>query len=137
MNHEPQEKTLTEKIKLGELFAANCPSRDTLKRVSSLWGVLCLLSLQEGTLRFSELRRKAVGVSDKMLAQTLKNLEEDGFLLRYAHPVIPPHVEYTLTPMGEEVAEHVATLANWIEVNTPKIMQHREVNEKATLAQFS
>lgn len=130
MHYDSQAKPLTEKIRSGELFSANCPSRDTLKRVSSLWGVLCLLSLQEGTLRFSELRRKAVGVSDKMLAQTLKNLEQDGFVLRYAHPVIPPHVEYTLTPMGKDVAKHVATLADWIEINTPKIMQHRAESGK-------
>ena len=90
MPQSVQGRTLTEKIRLGELFTVDCPSRDALKHVSSLWGVLCLLSLREGMLRYSELRRKAVGISDKMLAQTLKRLEEDGFVSRHAHPVIPP-----------------------------------------------
>lgn len=125
MPQSVQGRTLTEKIRLGELFTVDCPSRDALKHVSSLWGVLCLLSLREGMLRYSELRRKAVGISDKMLAQTLKRLEEDGFVSRHAHPVIPPNVEYTLTPMGQEVAEHVATLADWIESNIPRIMECR------------
>jgi len=125
MSQAAQEKTLSEKVRLGELFTVDCPSRDALKHVSSLWGVLCLLSLQEGTLRYSELRRKAVGISEKMLAQTLKRLEEDGFVSRYAHPVIPPYVEYTLTPMGREVTAHVATLADWIESNIARIMDSR------------
>ncbi len=117
--------TLTDKVRRGELFSVECPSRDALKHVSSLWGVLCLISLQEGTLRYSALRRKAVGISEKMLAQTLKRLEEDGFVARHAHPVIPPYVDYTLTPLGEEVARHVATLADCIELNMPQIMASR------------
>ncbi|HAS1000524.1 TPA: helix-turn-helix transcriptional regulator [Enterobacter cloacae] len=125
MSQEAQGKSLSDKVRLGELFTVDCPSRDALKHVSSLWGVLCLISLQEGTLRYSELRRKAVGISEKMLAQTLKRLEEDGFVARHAHPVIPPYVEYTLTPMGDEVAGHVATLADWIEYNIPRIMESR------------
>lgn len=117
--------SLTDKIRLGELSTVDCPSRDVLKHVSSLWGVLCLISLREGTLRFSELRRKASGVSEKMLAQTLKRLEEDGFVLREAQQIIPPHVEYSLTPLGDEIAVHVATLADWIEVNLHRVMDVR------------
>ncbi|AUC41631.1 Redox-sensing transcriptional regulator QorR [Dickeya solani RNS 08.23.3.1.A] len=93
--------------------------------MSSLWGVLCLIGLREGTLRFSELRRKATGVSEKMLTQTLRRLEEDGFILRYAHPVVPPYVEYSLTPLGREVSEHISTLTDWIELNLWKIMDAR------------
>jgi DNA-binding HxlR family transcriptional regulator len=96
-----------------------------LKHVSSLWGVLCLISLREGTLRFGELRRKAVGISEKMLAQTLKRLEEDGFVSRYSRAVVPPYVEYSLTPMGQEVAMRIAVLADWIELNIPRIMDRR------------
>ncbi|AYQ48861.1 putative HTH-type transcriptional regulator YybR [Dickeya solani] len=118
-------KPLTERVKLGELFTVDCPSREVLKHVSSLWGVLCLIGLREGTLRFSELRRKATGVSEKMLTQTLRRLEEDGFILRYAHPVVPPYVEYSLTPLGREVSEHISTLTDWIELNLWKIMDAR------------
>ncbi|GKW07927.1 MULTISPECIES: winged helix-turn-helix transcriptional regulator [Pectobacterium] len=125
MPPEARSKALTEKVRMGELFTVDCPSRGVLKHVSSLWGVLCLISLREGTLRFGELRRKASGVSEKMLAQTLKRLEEDGFVLRFSHPVVPPYVEYSLTPLGREVSEQVATLADWIELNISRVMDSR------------
>ncbi|QRN37680.1 winged helix-turn-helix transcriptional regulator [Pectobacterium carotovorum] len=125
MPPEARSKALTEKVRMGELFTVDCPSRGVLKHVSSLWGVLCLISLREGTLRFGELRRKASGVSEKMLAQTLKRLEEDGFVLRFSHPVVPPYVEYSLTPLGREVSDQVATLADWIELNISRVMDSR------------
>ncbi|AVT57392.1 winged helix-turn-helix transcriptional regulator [Pectobacterium versatile] len=125
MPPEARSKALTEKVRMGELFTVDCPSRGVLKHVSSLWGVLCLIGLREGTLRFGELRRKASGVSEKMLAQTLKRLEEDGFVLRFSHPVVPPYVEYSLTPLGREVSEQVATLADWIELNISSVMDSR------------
>ncbi|MEI7208131.1 helix-turn-helix domain-containing protein [Pectobacterium carotovorum] len=125
MPPEARSKALTEKVRMGELFTVDCPSRGVLKHVSSLWGVLCLISLREGTLRFGELRRKASGVSEKMLAQTLKRLEEDGFVLRFSHPAVPPYVEYSLTPLGREVSEQVATLADWIELNISRVMDSR------------
>ena len=109
----------------GELFAEQCPSREVFKHVTSLWGVLSLVALQQGTLRFSELRRQVGGVSEKMLAQTLQVLEADGFVVRKAHPVVPPHVEYSLTRLGLEVAVHVAELADCIEANLPLVTRHR------------
>ena len=108
-------------MRRGDLFATQCPSRDVLKHVTSRWGVLVLVALMEGTHRFSALRRKVGGVSEKMLAQTLQALEQDGFIDRVSHPVVPPHVEYTLTPLGEEVSQQVGSLADWIESNMPKI----------------
>ena len=109
----------------GELFAAECPSREVLKHVTSRWGVLVLVALQGGTQRFSELRRRIGGVSEKMLAQTLQWLEHDGLLERKSLPVVPPHVEYTLTPLGHEAAERVRELADWIEMNLPRILESR------------
>ena len=114
--------TLTQKMRDGDLFSANCPSREVLKHVTSRWGVLILVALREGTHRFSDLRRKMGGVSEKMLAQSLQALEQDGFIKRVSYPVVPPHVEYSLTPLGEEVSEKVAALADWIEVNLPMVM---------------
>ncbi|MCD7060312.1 helix-turn-helix transcriptional regulator [Pelagibacterium sp. HS1C4-1] len=111
----------------GHLFAEACPSREVLKHVTSRWGVLVLVALQSGTHRFSELRRKIGGVSERMLAQTLQWLEEDGFVNRVSYPVVPPHVEYSLTPMGEEVAEKVRGLADWIEVNMYRIGTAKEM----------
>src|SRR5688572_32937285 len=81
------------------VFAAGCPSRTVLDHVMSKWGLLVLLSLSDGEARrWSELRRRAEGVSEKMLAQTLRTLVADGLVLRDARPVVPPHVEYSLTP---------------------------------------
>ncbi|MGE4799154.1 winged helix-turn-helix transcriptional regulator [Yersinia hibernica] len=115
-----------EQVRRGELLNANCPSREVLKRVTSRWGVLVLIALSNETLRFSALRRKIGGVSEKMLAQTLQNLEEDGFVDRIAYPVVPPHVEYKLTPLGREVQEQVEGLALWLEENLPRIMEKRQ-----------
>lgn len=119
------EKTLSERLRNGNLFAEQCPSRDVLKHVTSRWGVLILVALRDGTHRFSDLRRKMGGVSEKMLAQTLQWLEADGFVLRKAFAVVPPHVEYSLTPLGCEVSEKVAQLADWIEFNLPRVMAAR------------
>ncbi len=108
----------------GNLFAAQCPSRAVLQHVTSRWGVLVLVALLAGgTQRFSELRRRIGGVSEKMLAQTLQWLEADGFVQRLAHPVVPPHVDYSLTPLGVQVAQHVRELADWIEGMMPAIAQ--------------
>jgi DNA-binding HxlR family transcriptional regulator len=118
-------ESLSGRIRRGELFTRNCPSRDVFKHVTSLWGVLCLIALREGTLRFGELRRKAIGVSEKMLAQTLKRLEGDGFVRRTSYPVVPPYVEYDLTALGREVAEQVTALGDWVEVNLWRVMKVR------------
>ena len=114
---------LAELMRRGVLFSEKCPSREVLKHVTSRWGVLVLVALLGGTHRFSDLRRKIGGVSEKMLAQTLQWLEGDGFVLRTAYPVVPPHVEYSLTPLGLEVARRVEGLADWIEENLPRILQ--------------
>lgn len=116
-----QKGRLARKIERGDLFEPNCPSREVMKHVTSSWGVLVLIALQDGTLRFSELRRKVSGVSERMLAQTLQWLEADGLVARKSYPVVPPHVDYTLTPMGEQAAELVGNLAEWIEENVMKM----------------
>ena len=99
-----------------------------MEHVTSRWGVLVLIALLEGTLRFSELRRKVAGVSEKMLAQTLQALESDGIVHREVYPVIPPRVEYSLTPLGREVAAHVEALAEWIEEHMPRVLKARAVH---------
>lgn len=84
--------TLSQQLRDGNLFAEQCPSREVLKHVTSRWGVLILVALRDGTHRFSDLRRKMGGVSEKMLAQSLQALEQDGFINRVSYPVVPPHV---------------------------------------------
>ncbi len=118
--------SLLERIRTGEVLARDCPSREILNHVCSRWGVLVLVVLLDGMHRFSELRRKIGGVSEKMLSQTLQSLEQDGFVERKALPVVPPHVEYRLTAMGEEVALQMDGLTSWIEDNLPRILAARE-----------
>ena len=113
----------------GEVFSAACPSREILNHVTSRWGVLVLVALMEGTHRFSDLRRKIGGVSEKMLAQTLQQLEKDGFIDRVSLPVVPPHVEYSLTPLGEAIGSQVDSLIDWIETNLPKIMKAQQARQ--------
>lgn len=117
---------LADAMRRGEVMASECPSRQILKHVTSQWGVLVLVALMEGTHRFSELRRKIGGVSEKMLAQTLQQLEKDGFVDRVSHPVVPPHVEYSLTPLGKGIGQQVEALTDWIETNLPKIVTARQ-----------
>lgn len=114
---------LADRMARGDVFELRCPSREILKHITSTWGVLALIALKPGTLRFSALRRKVNGVSERMLAQTLQQLEGDGLVIRRSYPVVPPHVEYTLTPFGQEAASHVEALADWIEDRLPALVE--------------
>ncbi|WP_081987847.1 winged helix-turn-helix transcriptional regulator [Sphingomonas sp. 37zxx] len=113
--------SLSTQLRQGDVLASACPSRGVLRHITGQWAVLILIVLQDGTLRFSELRRRIDGVSERMLAQTLKHLEQDGIITRTVHAVVPPHVEYALTPLGQEAAAHVGRLADWVEVNLPQL----------------
>src|SRR6476646_4984722 len=86
-----------------DTLTANCPTRVVLDHVMSKWGVLVLLALSDGTLRWGELRRAVDGISEKMLASTLRTLEADGIVHRFAHATIPPRVDYSLTERGSEL----------------------------------
>jgi DNA-binding HxlR family transcriptional regulator len=121
---------LSERVERGDLLAAACPSRDVLKHLTSRWGVLVLIALRGRTRRFSELRRTIGGVSERMLAQTLQWLEHDGMVERTAFDVVPPHVEYSLTPLGQEAAQKVRALADWIEKSLPQIASTWERRKK-------
>jgi DNA-binding HxlR family transcriptional regulator len=103
-------------------FHSACPSRTVLDHVTSKWGVLVLVALADSTLRWSQLRRAVQGVSEKMLAQTLQTLERDGLVHRDAHPVIPPHVDYSLTDLGRELVERLIPLMEWIAINAEAIV---------------
>ena len=106
----------------GNVLAPDCPSRPILQHLTNRWGTLVMVALATGPHRFAELRRKVGGVSERMLSQTLKDLEGDGFVLRTAHPVVPPHVEYELTGLGRTAAAHVVALVGWIEGALPEIL---------------
>ncbi|MEH6369035.1 winged helix-turn-helix transcriptional regulator [Pectobacterium carotovorum] len=120
-------------LPVGDVFAEKCPSRQILNHVTSRWGVLILIALLDDTHRFSQLRRRIGGVSERMLAQTLQWLESDGFVLRTAYPVVPPHVEYSLTPLGKEVGERVKELAAWVEGNLDDILAAQQSSEQQSI----
>lgn len=110
---------IAERLRRGDLFEPGCASREVMKHVTSSWGILILITLQDGTMRFSELRRRVTGVSERMLAQTLRWLEGDRLVVRRVYDVVPPHTDYTLTEIGREAAVKVAALADWIEERLP------------------
>ena len=110
---------------IADVFDRACHSREILEHVTGRWGVLALAALSEQPFRFNALRRKIDGVSEKMLAQTLQALERDGFVHREARPTIPPHVEYTLTPMGREVASLLVALIEHVESLVPEVERAR------------
>lgn len=97
-----------------DLFSGECTARHLLSHVTSKWGVLVLVALHEGDRRWSELVRTIGGISEKMLAQTLRTLENDGLVLRDARPVVPPHVVYRLTDAGREAADLLLPLLHWV-----------------------
>ncbi|GAA1102674.1 winged helix-turn-helix transcriptional regulator [Nocardiopsis metallicus] len=99
----------------GRQLPADCPQRALLRDVTSKWGVLVLVALSEGPRRWSDLRHGIDGISEKMLAQTLRALEADGLLFRDARPVVPPYVEYGLTSDGREVTALLLPLLDWVE----------------------
>ena len=99
------------------VLPAACPTRVVLDHVTSKWGVLVLIALTENSLRWGELRRVVQGISEKMLAQTLRVLEADGFVLREARPTIPPRVDYSLTERGRELVALLLPLVDWITAN--------------------
>lgn len=99
-----------------------CPSRIVLDHVTSKWGVLVIVALSQNSLRWGELRRTVEGVSEKMLAQTLRTLEGDGFVLRVAQPSIPPRVDYSLTDRGRGLADRLLPLMDWIAGNADAIV---------------
>lgn len=105
------------------VLPAACPSRIVLNHVTGTWGVLVLVALSQSDLRWGELRRTVQGISEKMLAQTLKTLERDGFVLRTAQPAIPPRVDYSLTARGRDLTEHLLPLMSWIADNADEILE--------------
>lgn len=96
------------------VFSEQCETRVVLDHVMSKWGVLVLSTLSDGTQRWGELKRGVPGISEKMLASTLKTLSADGLVHRESFPTVPPHVEYSLTPLGRELMDRMLPLMEWI-----------------------
>ncbi|BAJ73029.1 predicted transcriptional regulator [Microbacterium testaceum StLB037] len=109
-----------------EVFADGCPTRTVLDHVMGKWGILVLMALSDGTQRWGVLRRNVSGISEKMLASTLKTLEADGLVVRTAYPEVPPRVEYGLTDRGRGLMEHVLPLMGWVAENAAAIVARPE-----------
>jgi DNA-binding HxlR family transcriptional regulator len=108
-------------------------SRTILTHVTGRWGSLVIAALRiSGVLRFSELRDRIGGISEKMLAQTLRDLERDGLILRTSRPVVPPYVDYRLTALGIGVAEHVEGLVRWIEAHVRDVVFAQREHDSET-----
>jgi len=99
------------------LYDPQYPARQVLRVIADTWTPIVLFCLKRGTRRFNELQRSIPDISRKMLTQTLRKLERRGLLDRLVHPVVPPHVDYTLTPAGTKFAEAVALLCEWAQKN--------------------
>jgi DNA-binding HxlR family transcriptional regulator len=114
------------RVPKANVHSADCPTRLILDDVMSRWGSLVLVLLLDSTYRFSELAYLIGGVSEKMLSQTLRRLEADGFVRREVHSTKPPKVEYSLTPLGCELSKHVQSLLNFVHKNASRVLRNRD-----------
>lgn len=109
---------------------AACPIRDVLDRVGDKWSSLILLSLKAGPRRFGALRRDIEDISQRMLTETLRNLQRDGFISRKVIPTTPPQVEYALTPLGASLQAALKQLAYWSSMNHDAIRSARSIYDR-------
>jgi DNA-binding HxlR family transcriptional regulator len=111
-------------------YAERCPIRDVLDRMGDRWSMLVLLTLGDaGTLRFTALKARIDDVSQRMLAQTLRRLEQDGLVSRTVYPTIPPRVDYALTPLGRSFLKPLKGLIDWADANHAEVRSAREAYE--------
>jgi DNA-binding HxlR family transcriptional regulator len=107
-----------------DVYAPSCPSRVVLDRIGDRWTALIVGMLEDGPRRFGEIR-DAMGITGKVLTQTLRTLERDGLITRTAYSEIPPRVEYALTPLGLTLREPLATIRDWAEAHVHDIVRAR------------
>jgi DNA-binding HxlR family transcriptional regulator len=96
-----------------DIFQANCLSRQVLELIADQWTPLVIYALEDGTTRFGQLLKRIDGISKKMLTQTLRAMERNGLVQRVVYPVVPPVVEYSLTPLGQTLLEPMNALRIW------------------------
>lgn len=108
-----------------EGHSCQCAIRDVLDRIADRWSLLVLMRLENGTLRFSDLRRAVGDISQRMLSQTVRRLEEEGLVARQVHPTVPPRVDYSLTELGRSLLVPVRQLVAWAKLNHAHIREAR------------
>ena len=109
----------------GDLMSATCPTRRVLDLIADKWTTLVIYLLSDGTKRYGELQKAIGGISQKMLTQTLRRLEEDGLVKRTVYPVVPPRTEYELTPLGRTLKEPLTALCSWAVQHMGEVEEHR------------
>ena len=124
---------LLETTRAWDVFDSNCPTRQVLDCIADKWTVLVIRRLADGTLRFAQLRRAVDGISQKVLTNTLRELERDGIVTRRIYASVPPKVEYSLTPLGRSLCSLVAGICSWAEANIEQVQAARKTYV-ATLA---
>lgn len=120
---------MTRRYFVGAGHLEPCPIRDVIDRIGYRWSLLILWSLADGPRRFSELRREIGDISPRMLAQTVRRLEQDGFISRTVTPTVPPRVDYALTPLGRSFLEPLNVLIDWADthhgaIRTARVAYH-------------
>ncbi|HSN20750.1 MAG TPA: helix-turn-helix domain-containing protein [Usitatibacter sp.] len=121
-------------MKRFDALSAACPAREILASIANKWTVLVLSVLTEDTARFNELRRRVQGVTQKVLTQTLRDLERLGLVSRRIYAEVPPRVEYSLTPLGHSLVKVVDSIKAWTESHAPEVMQAQQRFERAQAA---
>jgi len=109
------------------VFDSRCGSQRVLGLIANRWTALIIYALAGGTQRYSQLQRKIGGVSQKMLTQTLRRLERDGLVERRVYPVVPPKVEYSLTPLGRTLTEPLQAICKWAEKHLSELEGTRSI----------
>ena len=104
---------------------STCTTREVLKLIGDQWTALVIYALESGTKRFGQLCSQIDGISKKMLTQTLRDLEYNGLVERVVYPVVPPHVEYSLTPLGRTLIEPIGALRQWAQEHLNEVEQAR------------
>ena len=112
-----------------------CPIRDVLDRIGDAWSVLVLMELNKGPCRFNALRRVVDGISQRMLAVTLRHLERDGLISRKVMPTAPPQVEYALTAMGKGLIASLSHLRDWAATHQPAVRAARTAYDRTAAMQ--
>jgi DNA-binding HxlR family transcriptional regulator len=109
-----------------DAFIRSCASRAVLDLLTNKWVCLVVSALRPGTMRFGELRRRLDGITQKMLTQTLRDLERAGLVHRAVYPSVPPRVEYSLTPLGQNVSSLMDSIRQWSETHIDDIRAAQE-----------
>ncbi|MGE0238605.1 MAG: winged helix-turn-helix transcriptional regulator [Parvibaculaceae bacterium] len=116
----------------GDAMLAKCPVRDVLDRIGDKWSVLILKNLEDGPRRFGALKRMIGDISQRMLTQTLRDLQRDGLILRTVYPTVPPSVDYRLTRLGLSLMDPLEQLVHWSDRNHAKVRKARVAFDRNT-----